>query len=762
MRLLGESSLKEAIAKYHRHGDTGADPPGPRSVAFRGLVRRVVDVCNAIGYAHSRGVIHRDLKPANIMLGSFGETLVVDWGLARFYERPDASEVGTTSDDTDDNFEATRTGAALGTPRYMSPEQAWGDRTLGPPCDIYGLGAILYSVISGRAPFDGGDTATILERVRLGAIAPLRQINPNVPPDLAAVCLKAMALEPCDRYESAQALADDLECWLVGDPVSAWREPLVRRIRRGISRHGTAVAVGGVAIAGLAAILVQAGWHRIASQERINQLLTARLKDKEEDNRVLAAARLSEKQARERAQSRFALALEAVHANDAYLTGETLFNEPRFRVIRRKLLGTALDFDRQLDEKLKTETDPEALELLTRAYAKTARLFCGVGDKRVGLEAFKRHAAAAQRLAQARPDEPRFGLELARAYNELGGMLWNLDDRAESMAVFERCCAVLEPLARLYPTPENRRGLFKAHINIGILRSNLGETAAASAAFVAARDGLESLARSPGEPCDRLELAVCLIHLGLFDGCHGGVTQGLDELARARQILERLVAAEPANVLYRIDLAFSEMHTGTLQEQEGLDADALASHIRAREIRERLSREKPADGGIRFDLSHTCATIADLDRKAGDLGGALREYTSALALAERFVHDDPDVNWNHSWLGEIHRKHIGLLRLMGRPADAARHALAAVRAYQAHPKPDSDDWYNLACAHAQLTDSDGTATSKAVAAFAQAVAAGYRDAKRARNDPDLEPVRSAPLFRALLMELDFPANPFSR
>jgi tetratricopeptide (TPR) repeat protein len=759
MRLLRESSLKDAIADFHRTGEARAEPSA-RSVAFRGLVRRVVDVCNAIGYAHSRGIIHRDLKPANIMLGSFGETLVVDWGLARFYDRQESPEDGQASGDPDDSLEATCTGQALGTPRYMSPEQARGDRSLGPPCDVYGLGAILYTVISGRAPIDGGDTATVLERVRLGAVAPPRHVNPDVPAALAAVALKAMSLLPEDRYESARALAIELERWLAGEPVSVWPEPLWRRVRRTIGRHRTAVAVTAVAIAGLVAVLAEAGWHRIARQHQEKQNLTALLNVKVEDNRVLDLARLREKDARESAQARFALALEAVHANDAYLTGEMLFNDHPLRAVRRKLLVAALEFDRQLEVTLKAEDDPAALELLANAYAKTARLYCGVGDKRDALEAVRRSAAAALRLARARPDESRFELKLGRALSELGGILWNLDERSESMAVFERCREVLEGLARSHPTAENRRGFFRAHLNIAILRSNLGDTAAAAAAFVAARDGLESLARGSGDPRDRLELAVCLIHRGLFDGSHGGRKEGLNELARARGILEQLVASEPGNELYRIDLAFSDMHAGILLEQAGRDREAIASHLRARETRERLLRENPGLGAVRFDLVRTCAALGDLYRKDGNLDGAIREYTASLDMAERQVREDPDVNWNYSGQGEIHRKLAGALRRMGRPADAVRYARAAVSTYEAHPRPGADDWYNLACAYAQLADTDTVATAKAVSAFARAKGAGYRNARQARTELDLGPVWGDPLFQAMIMDLEFPVDAF--
>src|SRR5262249_17254196 len=161
--------------------------------------------------------IHRDLKPANIMLGPFGETLVVDWGLAK----PSAAPEPARSPDEGprppaaDGEESTLPGVPLGTPQYMSPEQAAGEPAkLGPASDAYGLGATLYSLLTGRPPFEDRDVTTVLERVVRGDFPPPRQVRRDVPHALEAICLKAMATRPEDRYDSVRALADDVERWL--------------------------------------------------------------------------------------------------------------------------------------------------------------------------------------------------------------------------------------------------------------------------------------------------------------------------------------------------------------------------------------------------------------------------------------------------------------------------------------------------------------------------------------------------------------------
>jgi serine/threonine-protein kinase len=245
MRLIKGSTLKEVIEEFHRAGPRDRDP-GARSLALRALLRRLIDVCNAVAYAHSRGVIHRDLKPSNVMLGPYGETLVVDWGLAKCFDRPDARD-----EDSQDLLDpslagevaATETGTVSGTPAFMSPEQAEGKPSeIGPAADVYGLGATLYAILTGKAPFEGESLHVILNKLKEGRLKRPRALRPSVPRPLEAVCLKAMARRPEERYDSPRSLAGDLELWLAGEPVSAWREPWVIRARRWVARHRTAVA----------------------------------------------------------------------------------------------------------------------------------------------------------------------------------------------------------------------------------------------------------------------------------------------------------------------------------------------------------------------------------------------------------------------------------------------------------------------------------------------------------------------------------------
>lgn len=271
MRFVQGDSLRQAIQRFHQRAPHRLLDDATQAIEFRKLLSRLIDVCEAIEYAHSRGVLHRDLKPGNIMLGKYGETLVVDWGLAKPIGRSgshEPSEEPTLRPTVSTDTTPTLAGSAVGTPAYMSPEQAAGRLDeLGPASDVYSLGATLYSILTGKAPYDhAADPGITLTRVQQGDFPAPRAIQARVPVALEAVCLKAMALRPADRYASPRELADELERWLADEPLRAYAEPLVRRAARWVRKHRTVVTTcattAGVLLI-VALVLATLHWHRL-------------------------------------------------------------------------------------------------------------------------------------------------------------------------------------------------------------------------------------------------------------------------------------------------------------------------------------------------------------------------------------------------------------------------------------------------------------------------------------------------------------------
>jgi eukaryotic-like serine/threonine-protein kinase len=237
MRFIEGETLKQAIERFHGTRDE-VQGRGERELTFRRLLRSFIDACNAVAYAHSRGVVHRDLKPENIMLGRFGETLVVDWGIAKVNTDTLAEPAGSfRADAHGDELSMTRPGSAIGTPQYMSPEQAAGELSrVGMASDVYGLGATLYCLLVGHGPFPSGDIVDVLQRVGRGIFPAPRRLRRSIDPKLEATCLNAMALKPEDRHPTALALAEEIEVWLAEVSYRSEQEQALHEAKRSLAR----------------------------------------------------------------------------------------------------------------------------------------------------------------------------------------------------------------------------------------------------------------------------------------------------------------------------------------------------------------------------------------------------------------------------------------------------------------------------------------------------------------------------------------------
>ena len=282
MRFVRGDSLKVATRNFHKQAD--GKQKDYYGVVFRKLLGRFVDVCNAVEYAHSRGVVHRDLKPGNVMLGKYGETLVVDWGLAKIKGREDSQP--TVADEVTlqqrSGGSGTLQGRALGTPAYMPPEQASGDlRNIGVRSDVYSLGATLYYMLTGKAPFGNDDLDEVLDQVKRGEVKPPHSVDPRIPKALSAICMKSMATAQADRYETPRQLVDEIERWLADEPVQVYKEPLHVRSARWIKRHKLLVSnLAAVLLIGLAALAVTSFILKSSNEALAKANLTIREKIK--------------------------------------------------------------------------------------------------------------------------------------------------------------------------------------------------------------------------------------------------------------------------------------------------------------------------------------------------------------------------------------------------------------------------------------------------------------------------------------------------
>jgi eukaryotic-like serine/threonine-protein kinase len=580
MRFIRGDSLKEAIDHFHagtKAGPGAAGPIGSRDLALRKLLRRFMDVCNAIDYAHSRGVIHRDIKPANIIVGKHGETLVVDWGLAKPMGRV---EPGTESGErmltpsSASGSAETLPGSAMGTPAYMSPEQAEGqlDR-LAPRSDVYSLGATLYCLLTGKPPF-AGDVVDVIRAVQRGEFRPPRQLDPNIDRALEAICLKAMAHRPEDRYASSRALADDLDRWMADEPVTARREPLSARVARWARRHRS-----GVTAAATALVLVAV----VAS-------VAALLIDQSLRKERLALA--AETQARADANRRLKQARESI---DTLLTGvgEGLAKVPGAQKVRKQLLEKAASQYRQLaDEK----GDDSAIRYESgSALARLGRIRFLLGDY-PGAEANLRAAEAT--LAALPAPSPSSGgpegeMSLAQVRGKLASALRQQGRLVEAEAAYRR--AIDAGRVGVDTNPDD----WKARYSLGAARADLAGMLNQSkrndeteALFRAAIDDLDAAAQSERyEP--RNILANCQNGFGLF-------LQKVGRVAEAEAQFRAAIATGSGNVKAfsdefdaRSDLAIAQRNLASLLEDQGRWAEAEDLFRTSLAEREALARANP-------------------------------------------------------------------------------------------------------------------------------------------------------------------------
>jgi serine/threonine-protein kinase len=670
MRFIEGDSLGEAIAAFHTDEALKKDPDR-RGARLRELLRRFTDVCNAVAYAHSRGVLHRDLKPGNIMLGPYGETLLVDWGLAKPLGSALAGESagGAASgpgssitggpirlSDPSGSRSDTVAGAPIGTPAYASPEQVVGalDR-LGPATDIYGLGATLYTLLTGHAPVEAEDQWEVLHRVQRGAIPPPGSIDATIPRPLEAICLKAMAMKPEDRYASARALAEDVTHWLDDEPVSAHREPFAARAGRWMRRHRTLVTstaavlvLGVIGLAGFATVL--AGTNRELERQR------------------------------QRAEQREALAIDAVKKfRDAVTANPELKNNPGLEGLRKALLQEPLEFFRKLRDRLHADRDtrPAALAKLASANYVLAHTTAEIGSVTDAIRSYSESITLLERLARDHPAVPQVQSDLAGSYNNIGILLSATGHPTEALESYRRAVAIEKRLARDNPSvAEYQNDLARSYINIGNLLRPTGPQAEALESYLRALAIRERLARdNPTVAEYQRDLAMSHGNIGGLLSDSSQLAEALESHRRALAIREWLAQDHPTVSEYQSGLADSHYNIGVVLSSTGNLAEALESHQRAVVIRERLAHDYPTVSEYQGDLAMSHGHIGVLLRVAGHPDEALEEFRRALAVFQRLAHDNPAVTEYQRDLAQGHVDVGDLLHATG-------HLAEAVESYQ--------------------------------------------------------------------------------
>ncbi len=481
-----------------------------RAVAFRELLGHFMAVCNAIAYAHSRGVLHRDIKPANILLAKYGETLVVDWGLAKVAGVKDQFDVASGETQLElqsaGSTTKTRLGVVVGTPAFMSPEQAQGRQDLMTSAsDIYSLGATLYCLLTGHSPFEAHNLETVLERVRRGEFHRPRDVNADVPRPLEAICMKAMAVRREDRYPTATALADDLQHWLADEPVSAYPENKLERATRWVRRH-KAVAISSSIGVVLVALVSMLGVVLVNHQRQIS----ARLAD---ENGRLA---LQEHAAKEQSELAFRQARGAVDDLFTKVSEDSLLNAPGMQRVRRDLLEKTLEYYQKF---LKQRgDDPTIEEELATTQFRAGRILDELRSPEEALPHLQKAREMQSRLLAKSPHNPTRLNALGDTENALGRSLHRGHHFDAALAEYQKGRDLRQELADLTPDDlESQRELANSIMNVGLVEMDRGDLDAAAEQFRAAQQLRENLLKKEDSYNLQRDLAMGLYNQGTLE-----------------------------------------------------------------------------------------------------------------------------------------------------------------------------------------------------------------------------------------------------
>ncbi len=648
MRFVRGESFRGAIAAFHTSFKRRSG--AARTLEFRKLLGRFVNICDAIAYAHSRGVLHRDLKPDNVMLGKYGETLVVDWGLAKALGKRETPADDLHSDErlldpiSEGDVAETQLGTAIGTPGYLSPEQATGRiDELGAATDIYSLGATMYHLLVNRPPIRGDDLRTVLERTKRGEIKPPRQLDARVPRGLQAICLKALATKPEDRYPTARALADDVEQWLADEPVSALREGPLVRLGRWMRKHRALVGSMAAAIVVVAAVASAAAVSIERARREATDLAEANGRLATKNEQLADTERKAKEQAERSAQEadkQRNLTLDTLNAL-VYDVQDQLANRAGMQELKRRLLDTA----RMNLTKIGGSSDGRTRtvdRLSAAAMVKTGDLFATLGSMDEAATLYREAADALTKSLAADRSDAWVRQVLSVAQNNLGGILQQQGDLPAARTLFEQSLAQRkQALAEMPDDIDTERDVAICYVRLGEVVRQQGDVAAARKLYEQSLEITSRIATSrPGDRQAQRDLAIGYSRLGDIYLRQGDATTAETFFRRDWEVSGKLVEADLDNVQAKRDLMIAEHRLGDLLMETDPSA-ARAFYEKGLATCRDLAEADKNDVSIQRDLSVAHSKLGDVAVKTQDWKTAREHFEGALQIIALCAEKNP-------------------------------------------------------------------------------------------------------------------------
>jgi tetratricopeptide (TPR) repeat protein/tRNA A-37 threonylcarbamoyl transferase component Bud32 len=647
-------------------------------------------LCQTVAYAHAHRVIHRDLKPSNVMVGSFGEVQVMDWGLAKVL---DAGGVAAEPDPGDEirtgrsgsGEDASRAGSVLRTPSYMAPEQARGEvDRLDERCDVFALGAILCEILTGRPPIAAASREETIARAAAGdtAEAEGRLGACEADSELLDLARRCLAADPAGRPRHAGEVAAAMTVHLAGVQERLRSAELVRvgaqaraeevQKRRRIERRLSAAVLAVLAV-GATGVATQ--WRR--AERNLDAAIQA--------NAELTKANAREVRAREQADARFRLALETVGEYTTGVSEDLHLREPGPEPLRRRLLASALAFAQKLQGVLEADPQEAPRPEMAEAYERVADITGKTGDQAASLTALERALAIRERLAQATGAGPEALAAAASDRHLLGLSMLEVNRPADGLRLLERAGADFEGLSRAHPeTIGYRYDRAEVDNSLGNILERIGRGPEAIDAYersVAAFDRL--IAAASPEPRKVEGLGRALVNLSIHYTSANQPARALDFARRSVEVFERINRGRPGDNRGQSFLAQSLIYYGGALDEVGRGADAVAALRRAEGVYEALLREFPNNLNFRVHSAEAHHNLAlHFARHERRWEAALEEYRKSLTVYEALSRDNPRV-YRYAFLEASARMSVGAaLRDLGRPADALLEVRKAVSGFE--------------------------------------------------------------------------------
>ena len=627
MRFVDGKTLRAAIDEFQQQSIQLSE--SNRRLKFVELVRFLISVCQTVAYAHSKDVVHRDIKPENVMLGEFGATFLVDWGLAKRVGAAD-DDLSTGSTEPVDpivskDVRLTRPGMAFGTPAYMSPESARGQHDLDPRgSDIFSLGAILYTILTGRAPYDGRHIAEVIEKARTTQFV----VPQNVDRALASICVKAMAPLPNDRYETSQKMARDLERWLADEPISCHRETITKRALRFARRHRVLTSSALLLMVGSLVVLSIGSWLINAEKAR--------------------------------ADENFRRSRQAVYDSFVRVSENELLEVPGLRPLRKDLLAASLAYYDELisDSENDDQLQQEQADILYRVGS----LDREAEDTKSANSKLSRALDLYQRLDARSSDEDRINMAIADCLHELAKVHLQNGDRNGMQRYYAESLALL---ATQTDQPTASRSLLArlAATHLALAEnSNLEDGIESAEHHLAQAEAIvERIAADLPKSSRVLQLqSQCQMRHGFLQARAGHLDDALLSYQKAQDFALGAINESPQELRNRKTHArICETAGELLHDNRRYDEASQWFGIAADQYRH-LFQRFPSVVDFREQWSKLIEARADTELKAERLPNSLRDFQQALQMREFLNQDTNELKkllaQLHFDMGQWHRQ----------------------------------------------------------------------------------------------------------